>query len=164
MHHYDMLSFESFDADPSPLLVVVGNDDRALRLRSGLHELGVCLVTSSAGILLHHHGQGVRHHPASHCSTHDAAHDAAHTASYTTANAACPTTHTACPTAHAACPGWAGRSIQLRSGCREHLGSSQEGVVLPHPPPWMPTHCAAALRASVAASNASDADGTSPSR
>jgi len=151
MHHYDMLSFESFDADPSPLLVVVGNDDRALRLRSGLHELGVCLVTSSAGILLHHHRQGVRHHWGTYSCTHDAAHTAAHAATHTAAD----------PTAHTAHPGRAGRSVQLCGGCREHLGSRQKRVVLPYPPPWMPTHSAAALRAGPAAN---DADGTSPSR
>merc|ERR1711933_41615 len=112
------------------------------------YELGERLVTSSAGILLHHHRQGMRHHLNEHSCTHVATHAAAYA-----------TTH---PAAHtAACASRASRSVQLRGGCREHLGSRQEGVVLPHPPPWMPTHGAAALRASVAAS---DANSTSPSR
>merc|ERR1711933_107775 len=80
------------------------------------------------------------------------AHVATHAAAYATTH---PAAHTA------ACASRASRSVQLRGGCREHLGSRQEGVVLPHPPPWMPTHGAAALRASVAASGANS---TSPSR
>lgn len=67
MPDHDVLPSESPAADSPVAVVVVGHRlHRAVRLRVGLHELGVCLVPGAAGVLLHDHGQGMHHNAASH--------------------------------------------------------------------------------------------------
>jgi len=67
MSHHDLLPSESLAVDSPFALVVVGHRlHRFVRLRVGLHELGVSLVPCAAGVLLHDHGQGMHHDAASH--------------------------------------------------------------------------------------------------
>merc|ERR1712038_1327564 len=71
------------------------------------------------------------------CSTHSVPYTTAHTTSDAAAHT---TAHTA---THASGTFWSSGPIQLRCGCRKYLGSEQERVVLPSPPPRLPTHCTA---------------------
>jgi len=83
------------------------------------------MVPGTAGFLLQYHGQGLRHdatcHSSArtpdHSSTDPIPHTTTHTAAYTTAHT---TAHIA---THASGTIRASGPIQLRCGCRKHLGS-----------------------------------------
>jgi len=134
MPHHDLLPSESLVAAALALLAALGLFNiSGYRLRDRIRDVGVCLVQGAAGLLLFHHGQGVSDHRSSgsyrHAATHTipnaSTHAAAHTSSHTTGQTFGPC-----------------GPIQLRSGCRKHLGSRQEGVVLPDPSSRVPSHCA----------------------
>ena len=77
--------------------------------------MGVSLVTGAAGVLLHHHGQRVHHHstgnirPSTHSTTHTTTNAATDTATHCTATHSGTSSFGTCG------------SLQLRSGCREHM-------------------------------------------
>jgi len=104
------------------------------------------MVAGTAGFLLQHHGQGLRHYTARHSSagaavdssTHSFPHATAHTTAHTTTYAAAHTT--AYIATNASGTFWPSGPIQLRCGCRNYLGSRQESVVLQSPPSRVPSH------------------------
>merc|ERR1719323_788661 len=107
------------------------------------------MVAGTAGFLLQHHGQGLRHYTAQHSSagaasnssTHSFPHATAHTTAHTTTYAAAHTT--TYNATNASGTFWPSGPIQLCCGCRRYLGSRQESVVLQSPPSRVPSHCAA---------------------
>jgi len=104
------------------------------------------MVAGTAGFLLQHHGQGLRHYTSRHSSagaagdssTHSFPHTTAHTTAHTTTYAAAHTT--AYIATNASGTFWPSGPIQLRCGCRKYLGSRQESVVLQSPPSRVPSH------------------------
>jgi len=141
MPHHDLLPSEPAIADPPAAVVAVRDSiNSALRLRSWLHELGVGLVARTAGVLLYHNGQRMRHYaPRNICSpTHCTTHTTAYAATDATTNSTTAATHITTET-HGTCG-----SFQLCSGCREHMEGGQEGLVLQGTSSWVPTHGTAA--------------------
>jgi len=83
------------------------------------------MVAGTAGFLLQHYGQGM-HHDSSRHSSAGAAIDSStysfpHAPAYAAAHATSDTTAYTTANTTGAC--WPSGSIQLRCGCREHMGS-----------------------------------------
>jgi len=90
------------------------------------------VVAGTEGLLLHDCGQGLLHYSSASNASHDAGNALPNASAHATSNAA------ANPTCDARRPC---RPFQLRCRPREHVESGQEGVVLPHSSPWVPSHC-----------------------
>merc|ERR1711992_394309 len=98
---------------------------------------GNVMVPGTAGFLLQHHGKGLRHHKTCYSSARAPGDISTHSFPHTATHAAADTT------IHSSSSFRSSGPIQLRSGFGKHLGSRQEGVVLPSPPSRMPSHCGA---------------------
>merc|ERR1719210_3224569 len=104
------------------------------------------MVAGTAGFLLQHHGQGLRHYSARHSSarapsdgsTYSFPDAAAHTTTHTATDAAAHTTTYIATNASGTF--WPSGPIQLCCGCRRYLGSRQESMVLQSPPSRVPSH------------------------
>merc|ERR1712176_1362626 len=126
---HDVLSFELVVPDPtSSVAAVWGSDIATIRLRIGLCTVGDLLVSSPTGVLLRNAGKRLQHsspQPGSHSSTDTIS----NTSADSTADSA---------TNHKTAQRTSG-SLQLCRRSRGHLGRRQENVVLPSPPPRLPS-------------------------
>merc|ERR1719471_2757515 len=116
LHHYRLLPVEFVATAPSVVLASVRNRNHtAVRLRCWILDVGNSMVPGTAGLLLQHYGQGLRHHKTRHGSARAAnAHATAHTATNATAHAAPnAATHAATYSSSAV---WPSGPIQLRCG------------------------------------------------
>jgi hypothetical protein len=138
---HELLPFEPVVLDPIALLVAIRPDLlhlAAIRLRGGLHAVGNRVVCGTARFLLPDHGKRLHHHSGwnspprnhSHSTPHPIPHHAAYTTTYSPADTPTHTT-THAPFHTPAHPWRVRRPVQLCDRSGEHVGSRQEGVVLP---------------------------------
>jgi len=129
---HDVLSSELVVLDPiSSVAVVWGSDIATIRLRIGLRAVGDLLVSSTTGVLLLNDGKGLQH-SAPHAGSHGSTHTISNTSADSTANSATDSAY------HKTTQRTSG-SLQLCRRSRGHLGPRQENVVLPSPPPRLPS-------------------------